>query len=268
MRRPTRSGPCPAGPAVLWAGLLLVVTAGCGNRFGVPEPASEQGGEVLDLWRVLFFTAVAIGLLVTGLILWSVVRYRRRPLRSGHPGAAQGEGEPPQFRDNVRLEVFYTAVPLVIVAVLFGLTVATQRRTTKVEERPDLRVDVTGFQWGWRFHYPEADVTVVGDSNHPPTLVLPAGRTVGLALASTDVIHSFYVPAFLDKRDVVPGEESRVDVTTTRVGRFSGLCAEFCGLDHARMSFTVDVVPRSEFEAWLAAQRQAQPRPTVPGTAQ
>ena len=203
---------------------------------------------------------MAIGVLVTGLILWSVVRYRRR--------ASSSDGEAPQFRDNIRLEVFYTAVPLVIVAVLFALTVGTQRRVTKVAERPDLRVDVTGFQWGWRFHYPEADVTVVGDSNDPPTLVLPAGRRVGFELASTDVIHSFYVPAFLDKRDVVPGEENRVDVTTTRVGRFPGLCAEFCGLDHARMGFTVDVVPPSDFDSWLAAQQQAQPRPTVPGTAQ
>lgn len=240
-------------------GLVAFGAAGCGSRFGVPEPASEQGGDVLDLWRVLFLTAVAIGLLVIGLIAWSVVRYRR---------GAQGDGEPPQFRDNIRLEVFYTAVPLVIVAVLFGLTVGTQRRTTKTEERPDLRVDVTGFQWGWRFHYPEADVTVVGDSNHPPTLVLPAGRTVGFDLASTDVIHSFYVPAFLDKRDVVPGVDNRVDVTTTRVGRFSGLCAEFCGLDHLRMGFTVDVLPPSEFAAWIAAQQQARPQPTVPGTAQ
>jgi cytochrome c oxidase subunit 2 len=152
--------------------------------------------------------------------------------------------------------------------VLFGLTVGTQRRTTKIEEHPDLRVEVTGFQWGWRFHYPEGDVTVVGDSNDPPTLVLPVGRTVGFDLASVDVIHSFYVPAFLDKRDVVPGEENRVDVTTTRVGRFSGLCAEFCGLDHARMGFTVDVVPPPQFEAWIASQQQARPQPTVPGTAQ
>ena len=129
-------------------------------------------------------------------------------------------------------------------------------------------MDVTGLQWGWRFQYPESDVTVVGDAHHPPTLVLPAGRTIGFDLVSVDVIHSFYVPAFLDKRDVVPGEENRVDVTTTRPGRFSGLCAEFCGLDHARMGFTVDVVPPSEFEAWLVAQRQPRPQPTVPGTAQ
>jgi cytochrome c oxidase subunit 2 len=250
-------------PAVL----LVAVVAGCSSRFGVPEPASKQGGDVVDLWRVLFLTAVAIGFLVTGLILWSVVRYRRRPLRSGNTDP-DGDGEAPQFRDNIRLEVFYTAVPLVIVAVLFGLTVGTQRRVTKIERRPDLRVAVTGFQWGWRFHYPEADVTVVGDSNHPPTLVLPAGRTVGFELASNDVIHSFYVPAFLDKRDVVPGVDNRIDVTTTRVGRFSGLCAEFCGLDHARMRFTVDVVRPPEFDAWLAAQQEGRPQPTVPGTAQ
>ena len=239
--------------------VAVSLASGCSSRFCVPEPASEQGGDVLDLWRILFLTAVAIGLLVIGLIGWSVVRYRR---------GGDADGEAPQFRDNIRLEVFYTAVPLVIVAVLFGLTVGTQRRVTKIDEHPDLRVEVTGFQWGWRFHYPESGVTVVGDSNHPPTLVLPAGRTVGFELASVDVIHSFYVPAFLDKRDVVPGEENRGDVTTTRVGRFSGLCAEFCGLDHARMGFTVDVVPPREFEAWLTAQQQARPQPTVPVTAQ
>ena len=244
-------------------GLLGVIAAtGCSTRFGLPKPASEEGGDVVDLWRILFVTALAIGALVVGLIGWSVVRYRRRS------GTSAG-GEPPQFRDHVRLELFYTAVPLVIVAVLFGLTVATQRRVTHIDARPDLRVEVTGFQWGWRFGYPEAGVTVVGDSNHAPTLVLPVGRTVGFTLSSHDVIHSFFVPAFLDKRDLVPGTDNRVDVTTTRVGRFTGLCAEFCGLDHARMGFVVEVVPPAEFDAWLAAQQQqAQPQPTVPGTAQ
>jgi cytochrome c oxidase subunit 2 len=223
------------------------VLAGCGNgRFGMPEPASQQGGHVLDLWRVLFLTAVAIGALVTGLILWSVVRYRHR---GGEP--------PPQFRDNVRLEIFYTAVPLVIVAVLFGLTVRAQDRVTRLSGSPDLRVDVTGFQWGWRFHYPDAGVTVVGDSNHNPTLVLPAGRTVELALSTVDVIHSFFVPAFLEKRDLVPGVDNRIDVTTTRTGRFAGLCAEFCGLDHGRMALTVEVMSPGDFQAWLAAQQQS-----------
>ena len=198
---------------------------------------------MLDLWRVLFLAGAVIGLLVVGLILWAVVRYRRR-----------GDGVAPQFRDNVRLEVFYTAVPLVIVAVLFGLTLRTQSRVTGLDPSPDLRVDVTGFQWGWQFRYPEAAVTVVGDSNRPPTLVLPVGRTVQVGLASADVIHAFFVPAFLSKKDVIPGLDNRVDVTTTRTGRFAGVCAEFCGLDHGRMTFAVEVVSAPDFEAWLASQ--------------
>ena len=231
--------------------MVAAAAGGCGDsRYGAPRPATEQGSQVVDLWRVLFLTGAAIGVLVVGLILWSVFRYRRR-----------GDGEAPQFRDNVRLELFYTAVPLVIVAVLFGLTLRTQSRVTKLSPSPELRVDVTGFQWGWRFRYPESGVTVVGDSNHPPRLVLPVGRTVALTLGSADVIHSFYVPAFLGKKDLIPGLDNRIDVTTTRTGSFGGLCAEFCGLDHGRMTFTVDVVPPVDFEAWLAAQPRTEDEP-------
>jgi cytochrome c oxidase subunit 2 len=230
---------------------VAAAAGGCGgSRFGAPRPASEQGAEVLGLWRVLFLTGAAVGVLVAGLILWSVLRYRRK-----------GDGSAPQFRDNVRLEILYTAVPLVVVAVLFAITLSTQSRVTRLDPSPDLRVDVTGFQWGWRFHYPEPGVTVVGDSNHPPTLVLPVGRTVRLGLASADVIHAFFVPAFLNKKDVVPGMDNRVDVTPNRTGRFGGACAEFCGLDHGRMGFTVEVVPAPDFETWLAAQPRSEEQP-------
>lgn len=186
---------------------IFAGAVGCSDsRFGAPRPASEQGSQVLDLWRVLFLTGTAVGLLVVGLILWSVVRYRRK-----------GEGTAPQFRDNVRLEIFYTAVPLVIVAVLFGITLRTQSRVTRLDPSPDLRVDVTGFQWGWHFRYPEAGVTVAGDSNRPPTLVLPLGRTVQLGLASADVVHAFFVPAFLNKADSgACGEEEARDHSKNR----------------------------------------------------
>lgn len=213
---------------------------------------------MLDLWRVLFLTAVAIGVLVTGLILWSVVRYRR----PRHPGHA---GEPPQFRANVPLEVFYTAVPLVVVAVLFGLTVRAQDRVTHVTSSPDLRVDVTGFQWGWRFRYADTGVTVTGDANRNPMLVLPDDRTIEFNLIAADVIHSFFVPTFLEKRDLVPGQDNRMDVHTSRLGRFAGVCAEFCGLDHARMTFAVEVVSPEAFQAWLSTQQQLGEQPGTPG---
>lgn len=230
------------------ASLVLAAGAtGCSSRFGALEPASRQGGEVLDLWRVLFFAALALGLLVIGLILWSLVRYRRRPGR-----------EAAGFSENVKLELLYTAIPLVIVAGLFGLTMAVQQDVTRLSAAPDVRIEVTGFQWGWRFRYLTEGVVIVGTSTENPTMVVPVGQTIRLTLASPDVIHSFFVPEFLVKKDVIPGVDNRLDITPTRTGRFGGVCAEFCGLDHARMNFVVEVVEPAQFQAFLQEQQEMQ----------
>jgi cytochrome c oxidase subunit 2 len=198
---------------------------------------------------VLFWTAAFIGALVVGLILWATFRYRAR----------RGVEEvPTQTREHVPLEIFYTTVPLLIVVVLFGINVVTQERVTKLAERPDLRVQVTGFQWQWRFDYVNEDVSIVGDIEDPPTLVLPVNRTVRLELVSADVIHSFYVPAFLEKRDLIPGVENAIDVRPNKVGRFVGHCAEFCGLAHDQMGFDVETMSPAGFDAWLAEQAREQ----------
>ncbi len=197
---------------------------------------------------MLFLTAAGVGGLVLALIAWSVVRHRSR----------KGV-EPATFSEHVRLELFYTAVPVVIVAVLFAVTMVAQRDVNRLAPAPAVRVEATGFQWGWRFLYLTQGVSVVGTSVDPPTLVLPVGATTRLTLVSPDVIHSFWVPGFLVKRDVVPGLPNRIDVTPTRTGRFAGVCAEFCGLDHAAMTFTVEVVEPPQFEAFVARLRQEQP---------
>lgn len=244
----------PRGRAAAIGLVSAVLLAGCSGRFGVPEPASEQGSEVLDLWRVLFLVAAALGALVVGLLVWVVLRYRR-------PKGATGL--PAQRRENLPLEILYTAVPLVVVAVVFGLTLRAQGPVNRLSRTPALRVEVTGFQWGWRFRYPAQRVTVVGDSNTPPTLVLPVGQTTRLRLGSPDVVHSFFVPAFLVKRDAIPGMDNDIDVRPTRVGRFGGSCGEFCGLDHGRMTFDVEVVEVQQFQQW-AAQQQEQEQPGGP----
>ena len=227
--------------------LLVALASACSSRFGAPEPASRQGGRVLDLWRVLFLAAVALGVVVIGLILWSMIRYRRRA------GA-----EAASFSENVPLELFYTAVPLVIVAILFGITVAVQRDVTSHAPQPDVRVEVTGFQWGWRFRYLTEGVVIVGTSDENPTMVLPVNAVTRLTLLSPDVIHSFFVPEFLVKRDVIPGVDNRLDVTPTRTGRFDGVCAEFCGLDHSKMNFVVEVVELEQFRAWVQEEQERQ----------
>jgi cytochrome c oxidase subunit II len=246
-----------------WKGPRFALTAftavallgGCSSRGGVPEPASRQGEDVLDLWRILLGAGIAVGALVVGLVLWSVVRYRR-------PRGAAADDLPKQTDANIPIEVFYTVVPLVIVALLFGLTMRTQNRVTKESESPDLAVEVTGFQWGWRFRYPAQGVTITGDANNPPTLVLPVGANVRLRLVAADVVHSFFVPAFLVKKDLIPGVDNSLEIRPNAPGRYPAVCAEFCGLDHWRMTFDVEVVSPEAFQAFVADQ---QPVPGGPG---
>lgn len=241
-----------------WVALLVLFSLGsaaCSSRGGVPDPVTKQGSDVLDLWRILLGAAVVLGAFVVGLILWSVVRFRRPR------GAAPGD-LPVQTRANIPLEVFYTVIPLLIVAVLFGLTLRTQHRENKLSPTPDLTVEVTGFQWGWRFRYPAQGITVVGDANAPPTLVLPVGASVRLRLVAADVVHSFFVPAFLVKRDMIPRVDNQLEVRPTQVGHYGGMCAEFCGLDHTRMTFSVDIVTPQQFQGFVAEQ---QPAPGGPG---
>jgi cytochrome c oxidase subunit 2 len=247
----------PAARLTVVTALLATTGAACSSRFGAPEPATSQGARVLDLWRVLILTGIGLGALVVGLIAWSVVRYRRR--EGGHAAG---------FSENVRLELLYTAIPIMIVAVLFGITMGVQREVTHLRAEPDLRIEVTGFQWGWRFRYLTEGVTIVGTSNEPPTMVLPIGATARLILRSPDVIHSFYVPEFLEKRDLIPGVENRIDITPSRLGRFGGLCAEFCGLQHANMTFAVEIVEPEDFQAFVQEQQQQQQQQgtTPPGS--
>ncbi len=237
------------GPSAYFAAFAVLLSTACSERGGAPDPATSQGEDVLDLWRILLGAGVALGALVTVLILWSVVRYRR-------PRDASPDALPKQTRANVPIEVSYTVIPLVIVVVLFGLTMRTQDRVTRQSPTADLAVEVTGFQWGWRFRYPVQGVTVVGDANAVPTLVLPVGANVRLRLQATDVVHSFFVPAFLVKRDMIPGVDNSIEIRPTEEGRFPGVCAEFCGLDHWRMTFDVEVVSPAEFQRFVAEQQE------------
>lgn len=214
------------------------VGAGC----GMPDPVTEQGESVRQLWTPTMVAAFAVGSLVWALAIWSVVRYRRR-----------NDTLPTQVGEHIPIEVAYTVVPLVVVAALFVVGAAT---TTKVEEKvanPDVVVDVEGFQWSWQFTYVEEDVLVSGDGSGTdgPELVLPVGQTTRLNLVSDDVAHSFWVPEFLTKRDLIPGVDNEIDVTPTETGTFRGRCAEYCGLDHWRMYFQVRIVTAEEFAAWV-----------------
>lgn len=233
-----------ARAAAVFGGALAL--GGCGGDYGAPEPGTKQAGDVVQLWRTELLIATVLGVVVLALIAWCVVRYRKRPDDDGTL--------PPQRAGNIPLEVFYTAIPVLIVAGLFAYNLVLSHRVDKVG-KADLTITVTGFQWQWRFDYRAQDVSVLGDVGNIPTMVLPAGRTVRLELRATDVIHSFFVPGFLVKRDLIPGVENTIEISPTRTGTYLGHCAEFCGLDHARMNFDVRIVAPDEFDAWVRATR-------------
>jgi cytochrome c oxidase subunit 2 len=222
--------------------IAVVVLSGCG-RAGLPAAATEQGRQTVSLWKLFLVIAAILAVVVYGLIAFVVIRYRHRRHDDG--------AVPSQRREILSLELLYTAVPLVIVGVLLGLSTRTQEKVTRLSDHPDLEVEIIGFQWQWQFRYPGGTV-VTGTPDHPPVLELPVGRTVQLHLVSRDVIHSFWVPRFIEKRDLVPGIDNKIDVRLTAAGEFPGVCSEFCGLDHWRMTFSVRAVPPDDFDAWLA----------------
>lgn len=207
-----------------------------------PAAVTEEGRGVNDLYDIFFGVAAGVFAVTAGLIGWSIVRYRARP----------GDNDlPEQFHQNLPLEITWFAIPQVIVIVLFVLSAITLGTVNERDEDPAAIVTVTGFQWGWRFEFEGTGAEVVGTPEEPAEVKLPTGN-VAFVLHSADVVHNFYVPRFLMKRDVVPGREMRFDVNIEDEGTYTGACAEFCGLLHDKMTFSIEAVSPEEFEAWLS----------------
>jgi cytochrome c oxidase subunit II len=248
----------PAGrmPGITIAVMVVTVTTtACTSSFGMPEGATEQGRDIRDLWVSFVVIAIAVAGLVYGLIAWALVRYRRR--RDDDPDALGV-----QTHANIPLEIVYTSVPVLIVIGLFALSFRTEQRVNEVVPEPAVTVEATAFAWGWRFAYPDQGVEIVSPPSSPaepgPELVLPLGEPTRIVLGANDVIHAFWVPEFNFKRDAVPGRINVFDLTPNRTGVFRGVCAEFCGLNHAFMTFTVRIVEPAEFDAWATAAGAAQ----------
>jgi cytochrome c oxidase subunit II len=255
---------------------LMVMTAGCSStnawtRLGLRAPVTTQGKTTVELWQGSWIAALAVGLVVWGLILWAVIFHRKRK-------GADPDRIPRQVRYNLPIEVMYTVVPFIMVGVLFFFTVRDENQIDALSAHPDVVVNVTGFQWSWSFQYPQykvsgakalcgqADVCELGQTwngvtpgneNQMPLMEIPDHETVRFNLVSADVIHSFWVVPFNFKRDVVPGHPNHFQVTTTAVSTSIGRCSELCGLYHSRMLFRVKIVPKAQFNAWIH-QQQAQ----------
>ena len=272
-------------------GLVVGVTAiglsACGSNMGLPDSVTTQGDEVVSLWQIFLTLAIIVAALIWLLVIFTIVasvRRRRQQREDGTDDAAGGavadvagvEGNggergrahiPQQVQYRTKLELFFVAVPIVLVFVLLGLTFRVDALLTDTSEQPELVVEVTGFQWQWQFHYPELGVTISGDPEDPPVLWLPVGRTIRFKLLADDVIHSFWVPDFLQKRDMVPGVVNEIEVTVDQTGEWVGRCAEYCGLNHWQMWFDVRAVPAEQFDTWAVVTAR-QPQPVVQGRAQ
>ena len=149
--------------------------------------------------------------------------------------------------------MIWTVIPALLVSALFGMTVTSLAAIQTIPPVPGVRLDVTGFRWGWTFAFPDLHVSVTGVTPDGPEVELPVGKSVVVRLTAADVIHSFYVPDFLAKYDAIPGREHVFPILIERPGSYGGECAEFCGIGHSRMPFTIRAVPRTDFDEWIAS---------------
>jgi cytochrome c oxidase subunit 2 len=212
---------------------------------GILQALVDTRDEFQDLWYLYLPIGVAVAAIVFGLVLFSLIRYRRR------------DDELPRGREGPPvIEGLYALLLAGVVAFLLAFTFTTNDRETELASDPGARVDVTAFQWGWRFTYPGEGVSVVGDEKRPPTLVVPTDTTVRFTLRSRDVIHAFWIPELRFKRDAFPDRETEFDLSFDDEGAI-GRCAEFCGLAHGEMTFHVVAMSPPEFRNWLVAERGA-----------
>jgi len=235
--------------------------AGCAGQAGANGLPSSPGitnhtGRVIDLWNYSWLAALVVGVITWGLIIWTVAMYRKR----------KGDDKlPMQTRANVPLELMYTIVPLIMLAVLFRWTATDVAIVKDVSGPADVHIQAIGKQWAWDFNYLDDNVYSAGVqaklTGKPgvedtlTTLYLPVGENVDITLNSRDVIHSFWVPAFLFKQDLIPGRTSHVQFIPETVGTYQGKCAELCGEYHSAMLFKVKVVPRAEYDAYIKSLR-------------
>jgi cytochrome c oxidase subunit II len=240
----------------------VAVLSGCSVdqvfRFGWPvDGITDQSRKMYDLWIGSVIAALVVGVFVWGLMFWCIVRYRKR-----------GDELPPQTRYNMPIELLYTVLPFLIVAVLFYYTAIVQTNVDKIRPNPAVTVNVVPFKWSWQFVYPDdkdasgQPVSTIGTSDYVPVLVLPTHQRIRFVEHAEDVIHSFWVPELLFKRDVFPGNVTNTfEVTIVKEGHYVGRCAELCGTYHSMMNFELRAVTMDEYQKFIAAKQQGMSTP-------
>lgn len=274
-QRGTHHGGVRAAKLAVLAALVVPLTTGCSVedvlRFGWPVGITPQAEAMRELWTYSAIAALVVGAVTWGAMFWAIVFYRKRK--------SHGDTPPRQTQYNLPIEIAFTVIPTIIVAVLFGFTVNVQNYVDADTADPDLRVDILAFQWNWRFSYPDSTgldgqpISTLGTSDTIPLLVLPTNRRIEFTQSSNDVIHSFFVPEFLFKRDVFPLPEVNDQDNVWQIdgiereGAFVGRCAELCGTYHSQMNFEVRALSPELYDRWVALRAQTDPATGAPYTA-
>jgi cytochrome c oxidase subunit 2 len=224
--------------------LSSMLLAACGGPASILDPQGPVAANETFLFWVILIIALLVFVVVEGILLYSIVRYRERP----------GMPNPRQIHGNMKLEIAWTAVPTVILFIVLFFTIRGVLQVAPEAEPADAnKVEVTaiGHQWWWEFHYGKYNITTA-DSMH-----IPVNTVVRVNLFSNNVIHSFWVPQLTGKTDVVPGHTNTRWFVAKKTGEYLGLCAEYCGTQHANMRFNVIVDTPDQFQTWVSTQQRA-----------
>ena len=245
----------PLSPRKAIKSLLLGVSialgalalTGCenGSVYGYEKDLSSVNEVSWHLWRGAWLAAAVVGIFTAVLILWPVLRHRRK---EGDPQY------PKQTQYNVPVEVAYTIIPFIIVAVLFYFTARDEATIIAKEPSKVMHtIDVTGIQWSWQFGHQDGGpaAVVTGTPAQPPTLVLPQGERVKFNIHSNDVVHGFWIPAFMIQIQNLPGVTNHIEFTANKLGEYPGRCNILCGRNHSQMVFKVKVVTPTEYDTYV-----------------
>jgi len=216
---------------------ILLTASGCEDAPSILQPRANEAAEIRNLAIILLAICGAIFLIVQAWLIYNIVRYRRRSAE-----------EPVQDHGDIRMELTWTVIPILIVIVIFILTVNYMDVLTNPPS--NMEIDVTGRQWWWEISYPAADFSTANE------FYVPIDETVRARLEAADVIHSFWMPQIGGKTDMIPGHTNQSTFTITQEGEYLGECGEFCGVQHAHMRFLIFAVDAAAFSQWVEQQQQ------------
>ncbi|CAB5238991.1 unannotated protein [freshwater metagenome] len=223
-----------------------LLLTGCSkvSGLGFEEGLSSVNDTSLSLWQGAWITAGIVGVFTFILIVWPAIFHRGK----------KGDPEfPKQTQYNIPIEIAYTLIPFIIVAVLFAYTAIDQSKITAKTTGPAHEISVEGIQWSWQFGYSEAGpkAVVTGTPAQPPTLYLPQGEKIRFTITSNDVVHGFWIPAFMIQIQNLPGVTNHLEFTANKLGEFPGRCNILCGRNHSEMIFKVKVVTPAQYQSYL-----------------